>query len=290
MDDKLFDRVSQYLAGLLSKKERKAFEQDLASDRALRDELELQQDLAEALAPHPEEDALRTKLTALGKRHTGTPPRRWPYLILIGLLLSAIVALLLWPTAEQPTTTTPQEQLPTEATEQTPPVEENTPATSFPTDEQPSEEAPVSPPSAPAPAPPTNQAASPPPIAANFEPNPAFESLLGTQLRSGDYEFSLSAPQSTSTPQTLAFDGQLTTDETQADLPPFRLLIFSNDPRAFEQYQAIFAAPLSFTAEDASVFSFQAQPDETLTPGLYYYLIEDEDSGMMYLAGKVEVR
>lgn len=275
------EQIEAYLNGTLEGDARAAFELAMQNNPELSAEVRLYRDMAIALKPAPTEDALRENLKRLGHQHAPPEPVAIRRIALRWWLAGALAVLglagwLVWrmrapvPTdhrktpADQPVAQTP---LPGR-----PPVDSG---------------------HQPLPAAPLPKPREPRLLAAAFRPNLRLEALMNTQFRGEKYQFRVNRPAPGANlsrqQKQVAFrlEGTVETDAGEISAP-FRVLVFSNLQQDYEQFRPAYAARLSFEKTDR-VFSFRLDERLTLAPGLYYYLIEDEDSGMVYFVGKMSV-
>ena len=259
-----FEEIESYLDGSLDEQTRLAFETELQRNPALAAELALRRELETLLASGPE-NALRENLNILGERYKntpGTPNTRWMWLI-ASLLILVIAVWVLLRQGEKPA----QQQV-------TPPVTQpvDTVKHELKTHEtMPQKETRTE------------------PIAGNFKPNAALESMIGSQLRDGGFKFRIVQPSANASlvakngSLTLQISGRIDGADKLEDR--FQLKLFSNKKADFEADRALFSIPLTFSHEDGH-FSFQVLKKMKLASGLYYYLIENEESGAVNLVGK----
>ncbi|MCB0631823.1 MAG: hypothetical protein R2824_09020 [Saprospiraceae bacterium] len=125
-------------------------------------------------------------------------------------------------------------------------------------------------------------------------PNPMLEIYVDQELREGPYRFEVNYPNKEATLSEQAdgthlfrISGNAYTEEEEIALP-FRVHLFSNKPADYENFQPIFTEDLVFQVE-GDHYIFQLSHPEELDPGLYYYLIEEAESGEVYGVGKVTV-
>ncbi|MEQ1746557.1 MAG: hypothetical protein ABMA02_14090 [Saprospiraceae bacterium] len=275
------EQIEAYLNGTLEGDARAAFELAMQHDPELAAEARLYRDMATALNPTPTEDALRANLKRLGRQHAPSEPIASRRIALWWWLAGALAVLgligwLVWrmpapvpadhrkTPADQPVAQTPlPSKPPADAGKKTPP--------------------PAHPP----------KAREPRLLAADFRPNPRLEAMINTQFRGDKYQFQINRPAPGTNlsrkQKQVAFrlEGTVETDVREISAP-FRVLVFSNLLEDYEQFRPAYAARLSFEKTD-HVFSFRLDERLALAPGLYYFLIEDEDSGMVFHAGKVSV-
>ncbi len=108
MDETQQIRIDQYLSGEMTAAERQRFEQDLAQDAALAQEVQLQRDIVAAFS-EPEVEELEAKLAQIvqaGRQESrATPwPSRRAWLLAASVLLLLGLGFLLWRNAAQPRT------------------------------------------------------------------------------------------------------------------------------------------------------------------------------------------
>ncbi len=276
MTDK-FEQIEDYLAGRLTGEAREQFERAAQNDPELAAQLALYRDMASSLAPAPE-DALRASLDQLNRRQARKNRRWWWLAALLLLTAGAAVWLIRRPSA--PPAAPPQNtQL------GAPPVAQQTTPASPPTPNPDSLKRPPDTGSRPE--------APPPRLAAAFEPNPRLEAQLGSRMRGDDYRFRIHRPAANAALKRLGgkvdflLSGALETGAARVDAP-FRLLVFSNKPQDYADFRFLLAAPLAFE-KSGDAFRFQYTSSLKMTPGLYYFLIEAEDSGLVYYGAKFRV-
>ncbi|MFN0013301.1 MAG: hypothetical protein ACKVU2_02025 [Saprospiraceae bacterium] len=275
------EQIEAYLNGTLEDDARAAFELAMQHDPELAAEVRLYRDMATALNPTPTEDALRSNLKRLGRQHAPVEPvagRRialWWWLA--GTL--AVLGLIGWLVWRMPA--------PVPADHRKTPADQPVAQTPLPS-KPPAAAREKTPPPSPLP-----KAREPRLLAADFRPNPRLEDLMNTQFRGDKYQFQVNRPAPGANlsrkQKQVAFrlEGTVETDVREISVP-FRVLVFSNLPEDYEQFRPAYAARLSFEKTDR-IFSFRLDERLALAPGLYYFLIEDEDSGMVFHAGKVSV-
>ena len=128
----------------------------------------------------------------------------------------------------------------------------------------------------------------------DIAPNPLLEGYIDQELRKGDYRFEVTYPnkeaqlvEQADGTHLFRLTGRLYTDKEEIS-SSFRIHLFSNKPEAYEAFLPIFSEDLSFQVE-GDHFVFQLSHPEFLDPGLYYYLIEEAESGEVFAVGKVSV-
>lgn len=263
-----FEEIESYLDGSMNEQNRKAFEAELLRNPELSRETQLRREVEALLASGPE-DALRQNLDILGERYTETAPNRIWIWVSIAVLMAAV---LVWLMLQNPDTK-PVLQ----------PVSPSGPAVDTTASEpQLQNQAPLK-----------KEVNPAEPIAANFTPNPALESMIGSQLRDGGLKISILSPEKNARLKTnkgsvsLQFSGRVDGVEKMEDA--FQLKVYSNKKADYEENRTLLSVPLVFF-RDEQHFNFQVLHDFRLAPGLYYYLIENEESGAVNVVEKFEVR
>ncbi len=124
-----------------------------------------------------------------------------------------------------------------------------------------------------------------------FERNAYLEKYV-REMRSKDYQVEIETPRPDAQMRLengaylFALKGKIS---GMKKLPPVQVLIFTNQPEAFEAYQPVFRQELfisNTTGED--IFSFRA--NLAMPAGRYYYLIETTTDGALLAADGFEVR
>lgn len=276
----------------------KDFEQELKGDDELQEEMALHQDMEELLSDSPE-NALRKNLNLLSGEVKEDRPNssRWYLLALIPVVLA--IGWWLWPGS--PETTTNQLTPPAieQETNQEPAVEQNTiPDTNKDeVDDTPESERKFTPPPA-TPNPGRRKRKTPEApraIAANFTPNPSLEFLIENNLRDNEVKIELEEKQVNvqleSADEATAFN-ILVQLQTQGDLSQqdFKLHLFSNDRQAFEDFSPLSTIDLGIKPKGENSYEIAVNQSYSLTPGLYYYVLEDFAEEKIYLVEKFEVR
>ncbi|MBK8968977.1 MAG: hypothetical protein IPM36_20360 [Lewinellaceae bacterium] len=294
-NDETYHQIQQYLDGLMTQAEREAFELEMAANPELAEEVQLNRDMQEFLADTPE-NALRKNLQTLSeqaaKQEKNRPARLWWWLLLVSVL-----ALLLWwlipgkpvtnsapsPMHDGQNRTNEQNLSPVDTTKATP-----HPKKPGPKQEERADDAPASPPN--------SKKKQPKLFAANFQPMPALELLIGNNLRAGDFQWTDTQPMpdvpldKPGSPIRFHFSGVLRTDDADMRDKKLNLYIFSNDPAAFETFHPVSSLPLRPEAAGDNTYRISADKSFAPSPGLYYYLIEDAATERIYLVNKFVVR
>ncbi|HLP96347.1 MAG TPA: hypothetical protein VK168_20030 [Saprospiraceae bacterium] len=257
-EDSFDETLDAYLMDALDPDARRAFEQRMQADPELAARVALEQDLLEALNENSAENRFRNSLKAIGEQFPSpeslAPPTESPWKrrgIIGGLFLLLLGAGYLMFRPGPPATPAPQ-QTPAAPVETTP----TTPAP--PAQEQ--------------------QTAAKPsePIAAAFRPLPALEKAIGSRMRSGDFSINMTEPAGNAVfapNKSIKFRG--VAEGTFPDDSDLNLLIFSNDPAAFEAMKPFLKQKL--TIVKSGPFDMTLQP--RLSPGKYYWMIENDLSG-----------
>lgn len=133
-------------------------------------------------------------------------------------------------------------------------------------------------------------------IAADFRPNPRLESMLGPGRFRGSAE---EQPVWVKTPRPVQHCSGGASDchfrlngslhGAAATIKMFRWLLFSNKPADYTALRPLRTGSFSLQNNPDQTVGIDAQIGLRLSPGLYYYLIEDEESGAIYFIGKLTV-
>ncbi len=114
-----------------------------------------------------------------------------------------------------------------------------------------------------------------------FIPNPALEARMGNVRGDGGVDISLSSPAINAVfylkngKVILPIKGSLSADST-ALRQPFRMLIYSNSPKDWENKQALFNLPLPFKPLGEEQYRVDFHQQLRLRPGLYYAVAGQE--------------
>jgi anti-sigma factor RsiW len=270
--DELFERIEAYLNDTLGPDQRRAFEQQLSTDAALRREVELHRRLQSDYDPGRLElrAALRTVMEEPlppdppGPSARGAGWGRW--LALLGLI--TLIAWSVWqwrrPAPEPPAATPTQ-----------------TPAASRP------DSLPIATPARPEKSPAPSQ-----PIAradpARLEPNASLEAFVGAGLRSESAEVRMTRPANglrvlpdANGGFSLRFSGTITLREDRAPAG-FVLSFFDNR----DANRPRLAVPLPTEPAAKGIQRFDLRQRLSFEPGLYYFTVEEKDVGEILYAGK----
>jgi|GEM_PF-4011887 len=267
--------VERYLTNQLEKEELEEFSCRLMKDTDLQKKVEANRLLFKLL--------WKTQQEAVSTRQASS---RWTWqrLLTIVMALVLLVSLSLWlgrkgetmPTSP-PSKTVPLEQPTGENQTETTPSPLNN-KEKLPTSEEVEEE------SLP------EEEPKPVPFAANFEPNPLLEGYF-TSRRGGVINVTQPSQVTQFTREAGRFvfhlEGKL---ELEREGEIVLLYFFTNKRADYEEFSPLESAELTLEKTGAAgSFSFQWQKTLEWTSGLYYYLLEGEESGLLYV-GKFELR
>lgn len=280
------EKIDGYLHGRMSPEDRHAFEANMRNDEQLAQEVSFWQEVGAGILPDAS-DELRPRLQMLGQQFINKRKRRWLWFLLTILLLG--IAFMFWSYST----------IAKESVSSSPPLsEEHAPPIDSSTVVAPIQEVPTSPPEDSAPtiqqlSPPPTPPATPPtnvPIAANFDSSPPLEELIGQQLRSQQLELQLGIAD-LSIEKAPMLSGHIIVHDRSKALPILRCLIFSNDEEAYFNFEYLQAISL-FTPDQMNKDTLTVEQviPEPLDQGRYYYLIEDESSGIIYDIGRFDIR
>ncbi|MEO1713996.1 MAG: hypothetical protein AAFU60_11755, partial [Bacteroidota bacterium] len=306
----------------LNSEELKKFQDQLASDDDLLEEVQLQSEMKEFLADSPE-NALRHNLQKLDAQSRASAPASGPKRFWYLLLLLPLFGGLLWwantqepaepVVIEDPITPTPTEDIQQERTpEEVPAQEKDRPqeadrpeeVTPELMEELETEETAPAPPIAkkkqstkkkketPAVQPVEETTA----IAANFKPNPSLEFLVANNTRSNELQVDVISAQPNVTLEgpdaftPMQFRAILNATES-LDETTFVLHLFDNDLQRFADFAAVQSFELSLQREDASyTYQVNLSAQVELKPGLYYQVLENYDEERILWVGKFLVQ
>lgn len=277
------EEIHRRLLGKMSEAERKAFDKRLETDAELIESFQIQKDLMDFFAQ--EEPELEQKLEGLGKKYFSekkkpTKKKNWLGIGLIAtLLVAGGFAISHFSSDTTPIAPTPNDEkiktvIPPSPEVQQPPKENST------------EEQPTSPKieNTPVPVSPPKQE-EPKPIASldpeDFKVNPTLEDILTEQVR-GTQITTLQIPKNGAVLDAKAklFAVKGTTNAES----PYYIVLYSNRPFDFDNdyptlRQKVAGKP---QADDNFLFDFQASL--SLSPGLYYLMIQDAQMEMIHLS------
>lgn len=286
-----YAQIEAYISGKMTGKEKEAFEIAMKGDKNLEREVSVQRDMHNAMAQSPK-DGLRDSLAQINaelpnEKRINRNNRFFLIAFVFGIAFSfLLIKYYFTATQETPATIeTQNEEVIEEVPEEIKPTEtlpEETPKKDI--EETPSEEPPKK--EKPAPV----QKEKPKVYAANFEPNPILDNMIERQVRKETFSFKmerLNSNRAITLQNSLAsfhFSGSLENPENVNPLPLFTFYLFSNKEVDYEEFMPLETRELSIENLQFD-FSFSKEVE----PGLYYYLIEDSDSGKIYKVGKVRV-
>ena len=286
MEFNMDELIDEYLAGTMSAAAREEFQRRMAADPELAARVQLERELFDAIGASPETE-LRANLREISAKFDSPasleeavvlPPRKhgWNFRMLAVLFLAALVAAFFvfraLPSADAVSPAPQPAPAPLPAPQQSAP---GTPAENIPA-QRPSQ--------------PDKAVQKSRPVASAYEPIPKLETYIGSQFRSADFRVSIDAPAPAATFSTPA--GKLNfslSGKTEGDMPAgagLRILIFSNNIRDFEAMHPMETSALPVSAEGKFIFKKQI----SIRPGLYYYLIEEEQSGAWMHVGKFQIK
>jgi len=293
--DDIYDKIQRYLDGEMKGEERSSFEQEMAADEALAQEVALHADMQELLADSPENE-LRHSLQVLGQQ--ATTKSRGGFNRLLWLLLPILLLTGWWFLSEEET----NKGNPPEDTVQKPTGLNEQDATTEEVDDvvAPVEEKPLPKQKEKRTVPDKKDASrknakESGPIAANFVPNPALEFMIGNNLRADDFQWAETRPQQDVTLSTtdasldFQFAGRLIAESDISGLE-LKLHLFSNDPAAFDTFSPLYSFDLTLQEDAESNYVIDFQKSIPLKQGLYYYLIEDYETEQIYRVEKFVAR
>ena len=271
--------IEQYLRGALPPEDLQAVETSLLTDPAFRAEVELHQQLHEEFAD-PKKLELRDLLTDILEDPPPPPPAnnswvKWAAIALTVLLLSGLGWYWLAPGQEsiQPATQEETKTIPPSTEPIATQEKENTPTELI-------EKAPERP----------IARANP----AAYTPNSAFESRLGSMVRSSDGTVEMSSPAMGATFKSenglvkINFRGTAPADGDAAEFP-LVLNVYDNKVDLAKSLYRVVPKILNRNAPDGQ-WSFASGQRLRLRPGLYYFTLERqaEEDGLIF-AGKFRV-
>lgn len=279
MDNHIDDLIADYLADMLDPAARQDFERRLAADPDLAARVELESGLSEALGPSPE-NHLRSTLQSiadqydrpesLGRVEGDTPKSkgRMGWLLAVFLALIGAVVMLVFRQKEEPALPVPpvlQQESPT--------IPPGTPAENLPKTNESQQ---------------NNSPRSSRPVAAAYQPIQNLESYIGSQVRSGDFRLQVEEPQSGVTFRAGRMNFRLS-GKTEGAIPAgqtFHTMLFSNDLKDFEAMRPVENLALDLKPDAR----FLLEKNIHFQPGLYYIIIEEEQSGEWLFVDKFLVK
>lgn len=274
MEDNIDDLIADFLSGDMDPATRDRFEQRLAAEPELAARVALERDIATALDASSPENKLRANLRQIADKYPSLESfapysgerrgikARNLWIIAAGLLILGALAYWQFQPEEKPLSQ-PDRGLPAipaeEEVQKTQEVEKPSPAKQQP-------------------------------IAAAYQPIPKLESYIGSQTRSGAFQILLDEPKSGAS--FLRSANRLTfrlSGKVEGSVPAgagLNLLVFSNNQKDFEDLRAVESRVLEINPDG----TFLVRQQWTLPPGLYYLVIEDQQSGEWLLVDKFLVK
>ncbi len=279
MDNHIEDLIADYLADKLEPAARLDFERRMAADPDLAARVELESDLVDALGASPENE-FRSTLRSIADQYDtsesiagleGNTPkskgRIWWFFAVFIVLVGA-VALVMLRQKEEPTVPV------------SPALQQEAPTTSpgAPTEDLPKTNNSQQ----------NNSPRSSRPVAANFRPIDKLETYIGSQVRSGAFHLQVEEPGSGTTLRAGNTNFRLS-GKTEGAIPAgqtFHTMLFSNDLKDFEAMRPIESLALGLSSDTR----FLLEKKISLQPGLYYIIIEEEQSGEWLFVDKFLVK
>ncbi|MEO1516837.1 MAG: hypothetical protein AAFV95_17580 [Bacteroidota bacterium] len=126
-------------------------------------------------------------------------------------------------------------------------------------------------------------------LAAAFEPIPELDVMIDNPRRSDNIQINPSTLQEDFVREkpgdqlSFRFAGTITARNMILPEGYFTLYLLSNDRTAFEAMQGLVKKPLTLNFVETFTFRFNVQMPLSLTPGLYYYLIEDGEENIWFV-------
>jgi len=289
MDRQLvFEKIEKFLLGKLEGDELELFMAKQKKEQTLAEQVDIHREMGKALK-HSPEDELRANLGRLGRQYQVAMNRKralsvFAFILIVGFALSWILKKSNVDATEF--NDVESNESPVFIEQESAPIQESVPhiqpPPAAPSEDKPKEKSKgkdekVSPSSL--------------PIAANFEPNTMLVTHIGNAIRGGNYEFELILPrqnQALSINQNecvFQFSGLLKANKASLN-DDFQVHLFSNKKKDYENFHPIFTLPLVFEKKEKG-FVFDVIHQQKLPKGLYYYLLEDANSGEMIKVGKV---
>lgn len=284
-----FEKIGKFLSRKLKGEELAAFQRKLENDADFADEVDLHRQMGKALKNSPEDD-FRANLSVIGKRQSMAKRRIIGFWAIVFLLIGvgwwmissdSEIDYMSDDYQESPLPKIESKDnsvIETKSTKVDVLENETIPEKTNKID-QVKEESPT---------PPTSR-----PIAANFETNSLLESHIGNAIRGGHYSFEINQPAVderlviNKNESVFRFSGVLQTNKQTLN-DDFQVHLFTNKKEDYENFRPVFTLPLSFEKIN-DAFAFDVVQKQKLPNGLYYYLLEDANSGEMIRVGKVLV-
>lgn len=307
-NEDIYNKIQKYIDGELYGDALRIFEAEMAANPALAEEVALHRDMEVFFSETPEND-LRKNLQTLGERvqiadvgaekQEKTKPgskKYWWWLL-------PVVVLLGWQIYNSQTTTIDAaDALPSEYEEdvesnETEEKKDTTTIMGSPPDTLEKEEEPpiiddreyatFEPPKSPE--------ENPQLIAANFEPNPSLELLIGNNLRDNELEIELKQKQqniqlSSSKAATPIRFSLLLRSKEDMSKKSLQWHLFSNDKTAYSNFLSIVSDKVEVRKNGEDLYEVDVQKRVILEEGLYYYLLENVEVEKFYFVEKFEVK
>lgn len=271
------EKIERYLRNTMSESEKSAFQFELMRDKSLREELAMMRRLQKALVAE--------------SRRPAQGGSRWsPWWLLTLFLLPAAYFFF---NGENETTlpsTEPIEKVVPPTSPEDKKEEEKKEEEELPIEEEKSIEDILKPSQK---EDKSTEAEIKQPIAladpADLVPNPLFEQMM-TGVRSNQMIINSNSPNKNATLKwqqnlSITFQGEIETGEK----PILNLLIFSNKKEDYENWNYFVQTAATIEKTDAG-FTYFAQPTLSIKRGLYYYILENEETEEPVLTGKFTIK
>ncbi len=273
------DLITDYLTGALDPAARLDFERRMAADPELAARVALESELAETLGASPE-NKLRSTLRSIADQYDtpeslvavpAQPPRKkgrlgWGIALLL-LLGIGIALFLFWPKEA------PETALPLAPPGDAPAILPGKPAEKPPKTDETQE---------------NNLPRPARPVAADFRPIQQLETYIGSQVRSGAFRLRVDEPRSGAVLPAGTTNFRLS-GKTEGAIPAgqtFHTMLFSNDLKDFEAMRPIENLALVLQSDAG----FTLEKKISFQPGLYYIIVEEEQSGEWVFVDKFLVK
>jgi len=248
------EKIEAYLSGTLTGTVLEQFEAELLTNEALAMEVSIHRDMAALLVSSPK-DELRANLANLSDDYIvakeGFNWDKWLPLLALAALSTTI---------QQKESVQKEQTAPKKPTPKKQP--QFLPDTPKPQPKKP----------------------NPAIAAADLAPNPALESFINNQVRSGDFDFEVAKVNDLAIVDdevVIKYQGQLTTNEDLSEYA-FTAHLFSNKVADYENFSSIKSWNIGFTEFSETIMQFNIEEQMQLKPGRYYLYLEDADSGTIY--------
>jgi len=286
------EKIEAYLSGTLTGTVLEQFEAELLTNEALAMEVSIHRDMAALLVSSPK-DELRANLANLSDDYIvakeGFNWDKWlPLLALAALMIASIwysynlktanynvPEMVIPETTVAPSIVAPVQDSTTIQQKESVQKEQTAPKKPTP------KKQPQFLPDTPKPQP---KKPNPAIAAADLAPNPALESFINNQVRSGDFDFEVAKVNDLAIVDdevVIKYQGQLTTNEDLSEYA-FTAHLFSNKVADYENFSSIKSWNIGFTEFSETIMQFNIEEQMQLKPGRYYLYLEDADSGTIY--------